>query len=77
MLFFSSSRWPLVVSTGTFGVLPGPLWLLVVLGNGRNGFFKRFGHQILHCIRRRNAGQAGLVPGVNAAPPCADQANMN
>ena len=26
----------------------GPLGTPVLLGNGRNGFFKRFGHQILH-----------------------------
>jgi hypothetical protein len=39
MLCFSSSRWPLVVSTGTSGVLPGPLWLLLSSGTGLMGFF--------------------------------------
>jgi hypothetical protein len=34
MLFFSSSRWPLVVSTGTLGALPGPLWLRLSSGMG-------------------------------------------
>src|SRR5207237_10413203 len=34
MLCFSSSRWPLVVSTGTLGSLPGPLWLLLSSGTG-------------------------------------------
>ena len=31
---FSSSRWPLVVSTGIRGVLPGPLWLQLSSGTG-------------------------------------------
>src|SRR5579859_932139 len=34
MLCFSSSRWPLVVSRGTAGVLPGPLWLCSSAGTG-------------------------------------------
>ena len=34
MLCFSSSRWPLVVSIGTFGALPGPLWLWLSSGTG-------------------------------------------
>src|SRR6185436_13570113 len=34
MLFFSSSRWPLVVSRGTPGALPGPLWLWLSSGMG-------------------------------------------
>src|ERR1700753_1522448 len=34
MLCFSSSRWPLVVSSGTRGVLPGPLWLWFSSGTG-------------------------------------------
>src|SRR5262245_49114502 len=34
MLFFSSSRWPLVVSRGTPGLLPGPLWLWLSSGMG-------------------------------------------
>ena len=34
MLFFSSSRWPLVVSRGTLGALPGPLWLWLSCGMG-------------------------------------------
>src|ERR1700742_1142403 len=42
MLCFSSSRWPLVVSSGTDGVLPGPLWLRASSGTGvmvlLNGF---------------------------------------
>src|SRR5258705_1815824 len=33
-IVFLSSRWPLVVSTGTSGVLPGPLWLLLSSGTG-------------------------------------------
>jgi hypothetical protein len=33
-LFFSSSRWPLVVSRGTLGALPGPLWLWLSSGMG-------------------------------------------
>src|SRR5262245_44868919 len=37
MLFFSSSRWPLVVSRGTLGALPGPLWLW--LSSGMGGMF--------------------------------------
>src|SRR6266404_7955970 len=39
MFCFSSSRWPLVVSTGTWGVLPGPLWLLLSSGTGLMVFF--------------------------------------
>src|SRR6185369_14180271 len=31
---FSSSRWPLVVSTGTDGALPAPLWLWFSSGTG-------------------------------------------
>src|SRR6476659_9721351 len=38
MLFFSSSRWPLVVSSGTSGALPGPLWLWLSSGTGGTGF---------------------------------------
>ena len=38
MLFFSSSRWPLVVSRGTLGALPGPLWLWLSWGMG-GGFW--------------------------------------
>src|SRR6266702_5492623 len=34
MLCFSSSRWPLVVSRGTAGALPGPLWLWLSSGTG-------------------------------------------
>src|SRR5436305_1207759 len=34
VLCFSSSRWPLVVSRGIFGSLPGPLWLLLSSGTG-------------------------------------------
>ena len=35
MLFFSSSRWPLVVSSGTSGRAAGALVALVVLRDGR------------------------------------------
>src|SRR6266850_5986718 len=38
MLFFSSSRWPLVVSRGTSGALPGPLWLWLSSGIGGTVF---------------------------------------
>src|SRR5260370_29981648 len=34
MFCFSSSRWPLVVSRGTAGALPGPLWLWLSSGTG-------------------------------------------
>src|ERR1700682_3243261 len=39
MFCFSSSRWPLVVSRGSSGVLPGPLWLLLSSGTGLMVFF--------------------------------------
>src|SRR5438552_17195172 len=38
MLFFSSSRWPLVVSRGMLGALPGPLWLWLSGGIGGTVF---------------------------------------
>src|SRR5438094_7364323 len=38
MLFFSSSRWPLVVSRGMLGALPGPLWLRLSGGIGGTVF---------------------------------------
>ena len=38
ILFFSSSRWPLVVSRGTLGALPGPLWLWLSAGIGGTVF---------------------------------------
>src|SRR5881409_1313751 len=41
MLFFSSSRWPLVVSRGTSGALPGPLWLWLSSGIGGTVFVIR------------------------------------
>jgi hypothetical protein len=34
ILCFSSSRWPRVVSSGTAGALPGPLWLWLSSGTG-------------------------------------------
>src|SRR6201747_2665006 len=34
MLCFSSSRWPLVVSSAILGSLPGPLWDLLSSGTG-------------------------------------------
>ena len=37
----SSSRWPLVVSSGTSGALPGPLWLW--LSSGTGGRFWSYG----------------------------------
>src|SRR5262245_66478098 len=47
MLCFSSSRWPLVVSTGTGGSLPGPLGLLFSSGTG----VMRFAVFVIQCLR--------------------------
>src|SRR5690349_17641600 len=42
MFCFSSSRCPLVVSRGTAGVLPGPLWLRSSSGTGLMILFDGF-----------------------------------
>ncbi|GCC48645.1 hypothetical protein chiPu_0032636 [Chiloscyllium punctatum] len=61
MLCFSSSRWPLVVSRGTLGALPGPLWLLLSSGTGWMVFV--FGFVIIVSVTQRdNAAPAGGVP---------------
>src|SRR5882724_11113058 len=60
MLCFSSSRWPLVVSRGTAGALPGPLWLWLSSGTGVMvlvvGFVMR---APLRCSRRRTTRGTG------------------
>src|ERR1700748_2950915 len=50
MLCFSSSRWPLVVSSGTDGVLPGPLWLCASSGTGWMVLFNGFVIAGLRCL---------------------------
>src|SRR2546423_7190829 len=62
MLCFSSSRWPLVVSTGTSGALPGPLWLWLSSGTGLMGFVRRFVIVRLREVRRENDERGGIVP---------------
>src|ERR1700744_6040945 len=50
MLCFSSSRWPLVVSSGTDGALPGPLWLCASEGTGCRVLFNGFVIAGLRCL---------------------------
>src|SRR4029079_3988986 len=61
MLCFSSSRWPLVVSRGTLGALPGPLWLWLRAGTG---VMVLVGGFVIDFSLRpgRNAGPAAPVP---------------
>src|SRR5262245_34213374 len=60
MLCFSSSRWPLVVSRGTSGALPAPLWLLLSSGTGGT-CFDLFVIQTTSVMTRRTiAGRASF-----------------
>src|SRR5436853_5868902 len=63
MLCFSSSRWPLVVSSGTFGALPGPLWLWLSSGTGVMVLLSGFVMRRLRWWHGRNAVGGGVVPG--------------
>src|SRR5258708_35646633 len=47
---------------GNGGRTAGALVALVVVGNGLDGFGRRFRHGCLRCGRRENAGRAGIVP---------------
>jgi hypothetical protein len=47
---------------GNGGRAAGALVALIVVGNGRNRFGRRFRHGWLRCARRENAGRAGIVP---------------
>src|SRR5258707_1069562 len=60
MLCFSSSRWPLVVSTGTLGALPGPLWLWLPSGTGVMGLAGGFVINRLRYVRSRTTPAARL-----------------
>src|SRR3954451_18533171 len=62
MLCFSSSRWPLVVSRGTAGALPGPLWLWLSSGTGVMVLLWGFVMRRLRTYRRENAERGGVVP---------------
>src|SRR5262249_40027571 len=72
MLCFSSSRWPLVVSMGTRGSLPAPLWLL--LSSGTLMCFAVFGIQFLPCDIRRTIAARASFPArqIEASPVPAD-----
>src|SRR5260221_9967647 len=66
ILCFSSSRWPLVVSIGTSGVLPGPLWLLLSSGTGVMVFFSL----VIISLRyrwRKDAAHADGVPQIQSS----------
>src|SRR5258705_2047078 len=63
MLFFSSSRWPLVVSRGTLGALPGPLWLWLSSGTGLMVFVRVFVMRGLRFLFGGNADGVDGVPG--------------
>src|SRR4051812_11669108 len=63
MLCFSSSRWPLVVSTGTSGALPGPLWLWLSSGTRLMVFGCRLVIVGLREVRRENDECTAIVPG--------------
>src|ERR1700749_4369099 len=65
MLCFSSSRWPLVVSSGTVGVLPGPLWLCSSSGTGWMVLVNGFVIVDLRWLEN----QRHLSGEVSAAPP--------
>src|SRR5947199_4558255 len=56
MLCFSSSRWPLVVSTGTPGALPGPLWLWLSSGTGLMVFVGGLVTDVSVACERRQRG---------------------
>src|SRR5713226_4899118 len=62
MLAFSSSRWPLVVSRGTPGALPGPLWLWLSSGTGVMVFVRGFVMRGLRCLCGENADGVEGVP---------------
>src|SRR3979411_3565592 len=65
MLAFSSSRCALVVSTGTSGALPGPLWLWLSSGTGLMVFVLGF---VIHGLRSSFGENAGRVDSVHATP---------
>src|SRR3979411_2479046 len=65
MLAFSSSRCALVVSTGTSGALPGPLWLWLSSGTGLMVFVLGF---VIHGLRSSFGENAGRVDSVPAKP---------
>src|SRR5438132_4215370 len=62
MLCFSSSRWPLVVSSGTAGALPGPLWLWFSSGTGLMDLASGFVIMLLRFLSRENEERDGAVP---------------
>ena len=64
MFCFSSSRWPLVVSSGIYGVLPGPLWLWFSAGTGLTVFVSGFvmGFDSVVASRDANAWDIRGVP---------------
>jgi hypothetical protein len=53
----------LVVSMGTPGALPGPLWLWLSSGTGLMVFITGFVIIPLRILRRENADNFGIVPG--------------
>src|SRR6202163_4342625 len=75
MLCISSSRWPLVVSSGPHGALPGPLWLWLSSGAAFMVLVWDF-VIVVSVVRGENADGVGIVPGYREhlrrhARPCA------
>src|SRR3954462_9203431 len=68
MLCFSSSRWPFVVSTGTFGALPGPLWLWLSSGTGLMAFPSGFVIRFLHWTPRETRNHANAFRQTRMLP---------